>query len=65
MLDIQGRFLKIWCVFSITNVYASCDGEGKHMLWARLGGLINNNNEAVCCVNGYFNAICSDDERKS
>jgi len=52
-------------VFSITNVYASCDGEGKHMLWARLGGLINNNNEAVCCVNGYFNAICSDDERKS
>ncbi|KEH34428.1 hypothetical protein MTR_3g466340 [Medicago truncatula] len=38
VLIIQGWFLKSGTVFSIANVYTSCDSERKQELWSRLCG---------------------------
>lgn len=37
LLIIQGCFLKSGEVFSIANVYAHWDSEGKQLLWDRFG----------------------------
>jgi len=50
----------------LANVYVSCDGRSKHVLWNLLSNFIlHRNNSNWWCVWCYWNSICSEEERRS
>ncbi|GAU21183.1 hypothetical protein TSUD_11000 [Trifolium subterraneum] len=63
VLIIHGLFKKDNKAFFVANVYAPCDGNGKQLLWDRLGARLLNS-DVSWCVCGDFNSIRSDEERK-
>ncbi|XP_058767682.1 uncharacterized protein LOC131641397 [Vicia villosa] len=65
-LIIQGMFFKCGVEFSLANVYATCDGEGRQILWDRLGTIMQNyGGGGPWCVVGNFNAIRHHLEKRS
>jgi hypothetical protein len=59
------RFLKAREVLYLANVYAPCDLGVKQTLWDSLLGRIQALNGERVCVCGDFNAVRSNEERRS
>ncbi|GAU46155.1 hypothetical protein TSUD_401590 [Trifolium subterraneum] len=51
--------------FFLANVYAPCESAGRVNLWNGLGGFLQQHQQVAGCVLGDFNAVRSQEERRS
>jgi exonuclease III len=65
VLLIHGQFLQTQTEFFLFNVYAPWDTNAKLDLWGLLTGRLQQLGRQKVCVCGDFNAVRSDEERRS